>query len=184
MHLRVRNEQIAKKNQEVAEAEKRQLASKDRERADYIARLRTQTAQNWASRQASRAAAREGNRAAMRAGKVVCWSLTALTGRPPSLQALMASLEKTFPDERRLMDDVGACIDGIEGSLHALLQHEVQQALTQALEPEVDGADALEAALAPPRAALAACHQLVGLLEVVPTSPSRGRSWQKRSMVS
>ena len=79
MHLRVRNEQIAKKNQEVAEAEKRQLASKDRERADYIARLRTQTAQNWASRQASRAAAREGNRAAMRGQGVVCCGLSPLS---------------------------------------------------------------------------------------------------------
>ena len=51
-HLRVRSDAITKKNQEVAEAEKRQLAAKDREKADYIARLRRQTSQNWASRQA------------------------------------------------------------------------------------------------------------------------------------
>ena len=91
----------------------------------------------------------------------------------------MASLADTFQGERRLLNDVRACIDTIEGLLHALLEDEAQAALKQALESGPDGGDALQAALGPPQAALAACRQLVGLLEVTPTSP-RGRSWQKR----
>ncbi|KAL1507532.1 hypothetical protein AB1Y20_007156 [Prymnesium parvum] len=50
-YLRTRNENIARKNQDVAEAEKRLLDAREHERAAYIARLRAQTAELFASRQ-------------------------------------------------------------------------------------------------------------------------------------
>eukprot|EP00966_Prymnesium_polylepis_P186975 4334413-Prymnesium_polylepis.1 len=49
--LRMRNDSIARKNQEVAEAEKRCLDEREHERTEYIGRMCTQTAQAFASRQ-------------------------------------------------------------------------------------------------------------------------------------